>query len=150
MNRRNDELEDLYGLSPMQQGMLFHSLYAPKSGVYVVQIVCTVRGKLDTAVLEQSWQKVVDRHPILRTAFFWEGLNKPVQIVFKEAKVALKYEDWRRLAGSQQQQLDDYLKADRRLGVDLHEAPLMRLALIQLFDEEYQFIWTHHHILVDG
>src|SRR5438552_73152 len=150
MNRRNNEIEDLYGLSPMQQGMLFHSLYAPEGGVYIVQVVCTVCGKLNTAAFEQSWQRIVARHPILRTAFFWEVLDKPVQIVFRNAKVALKSEDWRGLAGSQQQQLDDYLRADRRQGFDLHEAPLMRLALIQLSDEEFQFIWTHHHILVDG
>jgi hypothetical protein len=58
---------DSYPLSPMQQGMLFHSLYAPHSGVYIKQIVCTLREDLNLQVLANAWSETVARHSIMRT-----------------------------------------------------------------------------------
>ena len=59
-------LESIYALAPAQQGMLFHSLYAPHSGVYVVQYRCEIRGRkdlpLDVQAFERAWQRVVERH----------------------------------------------------------------------------------------
>ena len=62
-------IEDFYPLSPAQQGILFHSLYQPESGVYSGQLLCVLRGDLNVSAFRNSWQKVVDRHPILRTCF---------------------------------------------------------------------------------
>ncbi|HOG48626.1 MAG TPA: condensation domain-containing protein, partial [Anaerolineae bacterium] len=72
---------DMYPLSPMQQGMLFHSLYAPESGVYVEQMHCTLRGALDVQAFARAWERVIERHTILRTAFVGEGQREPVQVV---------------------------------------------------------------------
>ena len=69
-----NDVELIYELSPMQQAMLFHSLYAPGSGVYVIQQSLRLTGKLDVPALERSWRTLVERHGILRTAFFWEDL----------------------------------------------------------------------------
>ena len=83
-----DNIEDIYELSPMQEGMLFHTLQAPGAGVYVEQLVCTIGGAVDARLLVRAWQAVVDRHPVLRTAFVWEGLEKPMQAVRRTAAVA--------------------------------------------------------------
>ncbi|HEX7335226.1 MAG TPA: amino acid adenylation domain-containing protein [Pyrinomonadaceae bacterium] len=149
--RNGNQIEDLYPLSPVQHGMLFHSLFAPESGVYYVQKCCTLRGELNVAAFEQAWQRVIDRHPILRTAFIWEELDQPLQVVYKQLSLPLEQNDWRRLAElDQQQQLDALLKSERRRGFDLKTAPVMKLRLIRLADDHYQFIWTHHHLLLDG
>ena len=73
------DIEDLYELSPMQQGMLFHSLAAPDPGVYLITFSYALRGRLDVDALERAWQRVVDRNPILRTSFHWGEIQKPLQ-----------------------------------------------------------------------
>nr|WP_318781268.1 non-ribosomal peptide synthetase [Amazonocrinis nigriterrae] len=144
-------LEDIYPLSPMQQGMLFHNLYAPESGVYFEQLSCTLRGNLDVSAFEQAWQQVVARHSSLRTAFVWEAISQPLQVVYRQVKVTLETHDWRQLTAiEQQQQLEIFLQSDRQKGFQLSQPPLIRLNLIQLAADCYQFIWSHHHLLLDG
>ncbi|WP_143857149.1 condensation domain-containing protein, partial [Nostoc sp. 'Peltigera membranacea cyanobiont' 213] len=148
-NRQN--IEDIYPLSPMQEGMLFESLYAPDSGVYFEQITCILMGNLDVKTFEQAWQQVVSRHPVFRTAFQWESLRQPVQVVYRQVEVTVDTYDWRELsAQEQQQQLETFLDSERKQGFQLSLAPLMRLHLIQLDSNTYQFVWCHHHLLLDG
>ncbi|MHC0062935.1 amino acid adenylation domain-containing protein [Nostoc sp. UIC 10890] len=146
-----NNIEDLYELSPMQQGMLFHTLYAPESEVYFEQLLCTLSGELNFLTFQQAWQLVVARHPALRSSFYWEEIEKPLQMVSKQVDLPLEKLDWRHLtADEQQQQLENFLKCDRQKGFDLAQAPLMRFTIIQLGEQTYQFIWSHHHILFDG
>ena len=86
MNKK--DIEAIYALSPLQQGLLFHSLYAPDTGAYVEQMSCTLSGPLDLPLLEQAWAQVIRRHTILRTGFVWERLEKPMQVVQKQAAMA--------------------------------------------------------------
>jgi amino acid adenylation domain-containing protein/thioester reductase-like protein len=148
-NRQN--IEDIYPLSPMQEGMLFESLYAPDSGVYFEQITCILTGNLDVKTFEQAWQQVVARHPVFRTAFLWESLSQPVQVVYRQVNVTVEIYDWQELSAlEQQQQLETFLDSERQQGLHLSLAPLMRLHLIQLDGNTYQFVWCHHHLLLDG
>ncbi|MFN6441938.1 MAG: amino acid adenylation domain-containing protein, partial [Nostoc sp. DedSLP01] len=148
-NRQN--IEDIYPLSPMQEGMLFDSLYAPDSGVYFEQITCILTGNLNIKTFEQAWQQVVARHPVFRTAFLWESLSQPVQVVYRQVNVKVETYDWRKLsAQEQQQQLETFLDSERQQGFQTSQAPLMRLHLIQLDGNTYQFVWCHHHLLLDG
>lgn len=141
-------IEDAYGLSPMQQGMLFHSLYAPASGVYVEQVSAAVQG-LNIPAFEKAWQQVVERHPILRTAFVWENLENPLQVVGRRVQLPLIVYDWRH-SPVEQQRIEALLQAERIRGFELSKAPLMRLVLIQLAEDSYHFLWSHHHLLLDG
>lgn len=144
-------MEESYLLSPMQQGMLFHSLHERQAGVDIEQMVCTLPERLDVEPFIQAWQQVSDRHPILRTRFQWDGLQEPSQTVQQSVSLPLVQQDWRGLSGAEQ--LDRhtaYLQSDRQHGFDLTCAPLMRLALFRLADAEYRLIWTFHHILLDG
>lgn len=144
-------IEDLYELSPMQQGMLFHTLYAPESEVYFEQLLCILSGELNFSAFQKAWEQVVARHSILRSAFFWEEIEKPLQMVSKQVDLPWEKLDWRHLKSDEQkQQLEDFLVSDRHKGFDLNQAPLMRFTIIQLTDNTYQFIWSHHHILFDG
>jgi amino acid adenylation domain-containing protein/non-ribosomal peptide synthase protein (TIGR01720 family) len=144
-------IESIYPLSPMQQGMLFHSLYAPESGVYVEQMTLTLKGDINLAAFESAWQAVVDRHSILRTLFIWENRPTPLQIVLKQVDVPWTNLDWLSLShAAQQQQLSELLHTQRAQGFAFNRAPLMGCTLIQLTDDTYQLIWNSHHILLDG
>jgi amino acid adenylation domain-containing protein len=145
-----ENLEDIYELSPMQQGLLFHTLYAPESGMYFEQYSWTVQGDFNALAFKQAWQQVIDRHPILRTAFFWQDLEKPYQVVYRQAELIWEEQDWRHSRELQAERLEMFLQADRDRDFDLSQAPLMRLALIRLANDAYQVVWSHHHILLDG
>ncbi|MBD2535166.1 amino acid adenylation domain-containing protein, partial [Nostoc flagelliforme FACHB-838] len=147
----SEDIEDIYPLSPAQEGILFHTLYAPTSEVYFNQTSCTLQGNLNISAFKQAWNQVVKRHSILRTAFFWQVLNTPLQVVFKEAHLPFEQQNWQGIDLTKQQtDFKKFLQADRDQGFDLTTAPLMRLALIQLDEKTYQFMWSNHHLLLDG
>ena len=151
MNKENKNIESIYPLSPMQQGMLFHTLYAPDSGVYFEHLSCTLYANLNATAFKQAWQRVVERHPVLRTLFVWEHRKKPLQVVRKSVNLPWVQHDWQRLSLiEQQERLEAFLKADRGQGFELDQAPLMRCALIQMAKDTYQFVWSFHHLLMDG
>src|ERR1044072_2055922 len=146
-----EDIEDLYELSPLQQGLLFQSLYAPQSGVYCVQLSCLLRGELDVLAFARSWQKVLERHTILRTAFFWEEINKPLQVVHRRVALPLVEHDWRGLSTIEQTaRFEGLREADRTRGVGLSNAPLMRLGLIRTGEDSHRLLWSFHHLLLDG
>ncbi|HEY5868693.1 MAG TPA: condensation domain-containing protein, partial [Candidatus Tectomicrobia bacterium] len=135
----------------MQQGILFHTLYAPASGVYCEQWSCILHGCLQVLALQQAWQRVLERHPVLRTTFHWENQAEPFQVVYRRVEVPWQQYDWRNLCvGEQEQRLEAFLVADRAQGCTLSKAPLMRLTLFQMAEDVYQLVWTHHHLLLDG
>ncbi|MCO7507597.1 non-ribosomal peptide synthetase, partial [Pseudomonas sp. VE 267-6A] len=142
-------LKDLYPLSPMQQGMLFHSLYQQDSADYITQMSLEIDG-LDPVRFARAWQDAVDAHDILRTAFLWQPpLLQPLQAVLRQATLSFEVHDWR--------ERDDLAQAvaalagnERRRGFELGHAPLLRLHLVQSGAQRYHLIYTHHHILMDG
>ncbi|MFM6106645.1 MAG: amino acid adenylation domain-containing protein, partial [Sphaerospermopsis kisseleviana] len=148
---KTKKIEAIYPLSPMQQGMLFHSLYAPESGVYFEQMILSLQGNINITAFASAWQKVVDRYSILRTFFVWENRQTPLQVVLKQVDLPWQNLDWRQLSRTeQQQQLSKLLFTQRELGFQFNQAPLMGCTLIQLTVNSYKFIWNHHHILIDG
>ncbi|HEX3094175.1 MAG TPA: condensation domain-containing protein, partial [Candidatus Angelobacter sp.] len=115
-------VEDIYPLSPMQEGMLFHTLYAPGSGAYVVHISSRIEGDLNIDAFKRAWQKILDRHPILRSAYLWDKVDKPLQVVRTGVTLPWYEPDWRGLPAQQQeQQLQDYLWSEHSRGFDLSQ-----------------------------
>jgi amino acid adenylation domain-containing protein/non-ribosomal peptide synthase protein (TIGR01720 family) len=146
-----DEIEDFYPLSPTQQGILYHTLFDADTGVYFQQLRTTFNARLDPEAFMQAWRQVVNRHAILRSSFVYESVKEPIQVVRKNVKLPFEYYDWRGLAAAQQQEmLERLLRNDRDKGFNLYDPPLMRLTLIELDESDYQFIWSFHHILLDG
>jgi amino acid adenylation domain-containing protein/non-ribosomal peptide synthase protein (TIGR01720 family) len=148
MKRTN--IEDIYRLSPLQEGMLFHTACAPDSGVYFRQLAWTL-SRLDVEAFKSAWEQVVHRHPVFRTGFISDRGARPVQAVHREATLSWQYLDWSGLNHQEEEsRLQEFLREDRRRGFDLSLPPLMRFTLIRLGPDRYQFIWSHHHLLVDG
>ena len=144
-------VSDIYPLTPTQTGMLFHTLQAPGSGVYFEQYVCTLSGSLDLACFRQAWQTAVERHAVLRTAFIWEGLDEPLQVVRQKLELPFEHIDWRELSETEQhERLEEYIKNDRTRGFEPAKAPLLRLALFQTAPVVHQFVWSFHHLQLDG
>ena len=144
-------VEDVYPLSPVQKGMLFHSLDEPTSGIYIEQYTCIFSNELDVGNYKLAWESIVKRQPVLRTAFLWDGLDEPLQVVRSEIDLIWKEEDWRNYTlGAVKDQLESFLKTDRESGFNIGHAPLMRFALIQTKEEVFQFVWSFHHMIVDG
>ncbi|HEV3457894.1 MAG TPA: amino acid adenylation domain-containing protein, partial [Thermoanaerobaculia bacterium] len=144
-------IADLYPVSPLQHGLLFHSVASPGSGAYVEHLLCTLRGDLDADALADCWEEAVARHPILRTAFVGLDLPRPLQAVAARAGAAVSREDWRPLPPAERRQrLEERFAAACRQGFDLERAPLARWALWRTGDREHQLLWSYHHLLIDG
>jgi amino acid adenylation domain-containing protein len=144
-------IETTYPLSPMQEAMLFHYQLAPESGIYIQQLVGSLHEDLNITAFKKSWDCVALRHEVLRTAFRWEGLERPLQDVYSRVNIACMVEDWQDLSDARQKiKFEEFLESDRKSGVNLAKAPVMRLSLFRLGKDSYKFIWTYHHIIVDG
>ncbi|WP_426161163.1 condensation domain-containing protein, partial [Pseudomonas sp. DWR1-3-2b2] len=144
-----EAVEDIYTLSPMQQGMLFHTLYEQAAGDYINQIRVTADG-LDVTRFQQAWDATVQAHDVLRSGFFWEGqLEWPCQVVYREARLVIEQLDWRAMP-ERELELQNLQEAQRRQGFDLSKAPLVRLVLVRTEEQRHELIYTSHHILMDG
>jgi amino acid adenylation domain-containing protein/non-ribosomal peptide synthase protein (TIGR01720 family) len=140
------QIADLYPLSPMQQGMLFHTLYEQSAGNYINQLRVDIDG-LDPQRFQQAWQAAMDSHDILRTGFVWQGLEQPLQLVLKQAQIPFTVHP---LGRNDAQQLDSLALAQLQQPFTLDQVPLLRLTLVQTAAERHHLIYTAHHILMDG
>ncbi|SFW84543.1 amino acid adenylation domain-containing protein, partial [Pseudomonas sp. NFACC09-4] len=147
----SNPIEDIYPLSPLQQGMLFHSLLHEDSGVYLMQDRYRIDGAIDEVAFLESWRRVVALHPSLRASFQWKSQKQPVQVIHREVKVPLDTLDLRGLAPHEQEaRIRTLLEDEQKVGFNLSKPPLIRFRLVRLADESYEFIRSFHHILMDA
>jgi condensation domain-containing protein len=145
------KFEDVYPLTPFQQGVLFHVLDTPDAGMYLNQQRYTLRGDLDLPAFKQALQAVMNRHPILRTAFLLAGLDGPHQVVYRQVKLPWLMYDWSHLSPAEAAaRVDAFLRSDFQSGFDLKHVPLNRTTLIRTAPDVYEFIWSFHLLLMDG
>ncbi len=143
-------IDDIYPLSPMQQGMLFHSLSDVVSGLYCEQVICNLNGELEVEPFRRAWREILARHSILRTAFVWEGMTEPLQVVLDQVPLVPRLHDWRGVGAEEEgSRLQGLLDSQRHAGFDLGEPPLLYLDLIR-GPLGSRFVMTFHHLLLDG
>jgi natural product biosynthesis luciferase-like monooxygenase protein len=131
--------------------MLYHHLSAPQSGVDVEQMVMTLRECLDAEALRAAWDSLVNRHAAFRCSFDWESSHAPMQVEHSEVALQWEQQDLRGVAPeARRRSVSEYLDRDRKRGFDLRVAPVTRAALLQIGNNEWEFIWSFHHILADG
>jgi len=146
-----DQIESVSPLSPMQAGMLFHTLLAPEAGEYSKRACCILKGELNVEAFQLAWQQVADRHEVLRTAIVWHGVDFPVQVVHRDVKLLWDLRDWTSLTASlQDAEQNCFLQEEGARGFQLSSAPLMRFALLRTAKDRFTFVWSFHHILADG
>ncbi|HEU0076751.1 MAG TPA: condensation domain-containing protein, partial [Longimicrobiaceae bacterium] len=146
-----DNVETLYPLTPMQHGMLLRALQSAEPGEYVEQVGWTIRGGYDASAFEEAWGVALDRHPALRTAFFWEGMDEPVQVVRRDARVAVERHDWSGVPRDEVEgRLRELAAEERRRGFDPGAAPLLRVSEVRLEDGAVRVLVSYHHLVMDG
>jgi amino acid adenylation domain-containing protein/non-ribosomal peptide synthase protein (TIGR01720 family) len=143
------DVDDVYPLTPMQAGMMFHGLAQRDQSVYFEQVSFTLSGVDNPATLHAAWQQVVDRTPVLRSALVWTGVDEPLQIVRRSVTLPVTHVDWRKVP-DRASALDVLLAQDRAQGMDLATAPLMRVTIARCAVDEVVVLWTFHHVLLDG
>ncbi|MGG6396717.1 amino acid adenylation domain-containing protein [Bacillus sp. FSL R5-0443] len=145
------EIQDIYPLSFMQEGMLFHSLLDHDSRAYFEQAVFTISGQLDRERFQKSIDAVFERYDIFRTTFIHKNVAKPRQVVLKNRPSRVQFHDISHLdEKAQDKYADRFRKEDKDKGFDLQSDPLMRVSILKKAPERYVCIWSHHHIVMDG
>ncbi|MDR0268640.1 non-ribosomal peptide synthetase [Paenibacillus sp.] len=141
----------VYNLTPMQEGMLFHTYLNPESTAYFEQFSCIVSGQLDVGLLESSFNALIEKYDVLRLNFLHENMKNPKQIVFKKRVMSIFYENVSHLDEAEQvQYIQRFVQADQKKGFDLAKDMLLRAAVLQMDDHRYKLIWSYHHIIMDG
>lgn len=149
MNNKN--IQAIYRLSPLQEGILFHHLESPSSGSYFQQFSCVFNHLDNPQRWHDCWQAMTQHYSVMRTLFTWEKRSDPLQVVRQNVSLPWGELDWSGF--SAQQQRDEWhslLQRDRDRGFELSKAPLMRVTMIRLGEGEFRFLWSFHHILLDG
>ncbi|MBD0258654.1 MAG: AMP-binding protein, partial [Cytophagales bacterium] len=142
-------VEDIYPLSPMQEGILFTCLYNKNPHAYFEQLSYRLQGELEPQRVKESINLLIKRHPILRTAFLYQDLERPLQVVLRERTCDFRFEDLRG-AADPEAYLRQFRESDKARAFDLSQDTLLRVALFRLDACTYEFVWSHHHLLMDG
>jgi amino acid adenylation domain-containing protein/non-ribosomal peptide synthase protein (TIGR01720 family) len=146
-----DNVQDIRRLTPLQEGLLFHTLADEGSTAYHQQISYRVRGALDAERVRAAWNRLFERHEVLRTAVVHDAVDDPVQVVLKTRGLEMTVEDLRGLTPNEQlARVKACREADRRRGFDLCRDVLMRVVLLRVADDCHEVVWSHHHMLLDG
>ncbi|UOK40396.1 non-ribosomal peptide synthetase [Pseudomonas palleroniana] len=144
-------IEDVYPLTPMQEGLLLHTLLEPGTGLYYMQDRYRINSALDPQRFAQAWQAVIARHEALRASFCWNVGEDMLQVIHKPGSTPFEYLDWSHDAEEQQEpRLQALLKAEREAGFDLLKQAPFHLRLIRVGEARYWFMMSNHHILIDA
>ncbi|MFC0210897.1 amino acid adenylation domain-containing protein [Paenibacillus chartarius] len=145
------DIENVYMLTPMQKGMLFHSLVDAESGAYFEQASFTLQGSLNPEAFGKSLDVLAQRHAVLRTNFYSGWKEEPLQVVFRNKRVEYQYEDLRGMEPDKQEAYFTSKKnKDKARSFNLADDALIRVAMVRTGEETYRFLWSFHHILMDG
>ncbi|MDY7095158.1 MAG: condensation domain-containing protein, partial [Acidobacteriota bacterium] len=146
-----DPIEAVYPLTPVQEGMLYHTVAEPGSGVYVEQLGFRAGAEFRSEAFRRAVEAVMGRHPILRTGFSWERREEPLQVVLRECRLPVKQQDWSERSEQEvSESFEKLLAADRRRGFDLSKPPALRLRILRLSGDGYLCLLSYHHILLDA
>ncbi|MCU1786941.1 non-ribosomal peptide synthetase [Pseudomonas sp. 13B_2.1_Bac1] len=144
-------IEDVYPLTPMQEGLLLHTLLEPGTGLYYMQDRYRINSALDPERFAQAWQAVIARHEALRASFCWNVGEDMLQVIHKPGSTPIEYLDWRADPESEQEpRLQALLKQEREAGFDLLNQAPFHLRLIRVGEARYWFMMSNHHILIDA
>ena len=146
-----DKITAIYELSPLQEGILFHTLLDDESTTYITQYEMKFPEGINVDAFIQAWNLIIQRHTVLRTAFLYDKSSLPLQYVRKNVPIPIEVLDHSHLNSMQQEK--EWLKllgSDKKKGFNMNQAPLTRITLIKVGPIAYKMIWTKHHILWDG
>ncbi len=147
---KNNTIEDVYELSPLQELMYFQWISDTTSSSNLEQLSFCLRfTNLDASILEKAYSKLIERYTILRTSFTNKYSDTLLQIVHTE--VPAKFSFKRKPMGISNEMYIAQIKSQQITeGFDLSQPSQMALTVVDLGNDQYEFIWNFHHILIDG
>jgi amino acid adenylation domain-containing protein/non-ribosomal peptide synthase protein (TIGR01720 family) len=140
---------DVYPLTPLQQGLLYHSIKDQHSGNYIVRFAWVMGQDVQQGLLHKAWAHVVSQYDILRSSFLWQETGEPLHLVHQEVTLPWYELDWQDNA-DWRSALDAFFAEEGRRGFDISQAPLMRFYWIKLSSQKNLFVFVNHHVLLDG
>src|SRR6476646_3531436 len=144
-------IDDIYPLSPLQHGLLFHTLHETQAGAYFVQMSIELEGRLEEEAFHSAWQGVVDRHSALRSGFVLDDPERAAQLVHTAVELPWQALDWRSDdAAGQAARWQALLAADQAAGFVLSQPPLLRCTLVRLGERRWRLLFGNHHALMDS
>lgn len=144
-------VQDIIGLSTMQEGILFHYLSNDSSMLYFSQLCLNLSGQLNKDYFKKAWELVIQNNELLRTVYRWEGVTNPIQIILKEQALLLKEYDLTHLeSDARSKRVEEIRGEERQERFDLQTGPLFRITLCKMSNEDWELILNNHHILYDG
>lgn len=150
-NKLNENVEQIYSLTYMQEGMLYHKLLEDKSAEHIVQSVMKITGRLNVINIDYSLQLLSNRFEALRTLFLYRKVHKPRQAVLRQRKIETEVIDISGvLSHEREKKLHEIKKEDIERGFDLEKDSLMRVKVVRADTDIYYMVWSFHHIILDG
>uniref|UniRef100_UPI00286F07A8 non-ribosomal peptide synthetase n=1 Tax=Anaerosporobacter sp. TaxID=1872529 RepID=UPI00286F07A8 len=149
MSQQKETLEDIYDLSPMQEGMLYDKLRDADSLNYVLQTVIKYKMFIDNKKMEQAVYQLANVHEILKTHVFYDGITQPKQVIPTERALEYKYKDFS-TSEHAYEEFDKLCASEHKKGFQLEKDSLIRFALCRLPSDEFRIVITAHHIIMDG
>ena len=147
---RRNNIESIYRLSGLQEGMLFHALYDTDGGAYIEQLSCDLKDP-DIELIRKSWNQLIVNHSSLRSGFYNDVFRIPVQVVYRDVEMPVILKDLSGMGSEEQRLTIEGISEKNRLnGFSLSSVPLMNIVLLKLDESNYKMIWTSHHLLFDG
>lgn len=145
----DEELENIYQLTPLQEGMLYDKLRDADSLNYELQTVIGLRKKIDLPMMKNAIERLAAVHSVLKTHIFYDGITIPKQVIPVIREIGFEYID---LSGSlnKNNSFEDVCNAQRNKGFDLEKDSLIRFVVCKFSDEDNKMIITAHHIIIDG
>ncbi len=145
------QIEKIYNLTSMQQGMLLHDRLDKSDDAYIEQSMFVVKGNLDKDILEETFNRIISRYDVFRTVFVDKGVQEPIQLVLKDCHINVIYED---ISNCSEMEKVNYIKKfedyDRNKKFNLSKAPLTRVSVLKLSEDTFNVVWSFHHIIMDG
>ncbi|HOT74332.1 MAG TPA: amino acid adenylation domain-containing protein, partial [Candidatus Wallbacteria bacterium] len=147
-----DNIEKIYPLAPMQEGMIFLNMSAGKdSAAYFEQSNYEFTGEMDDALFAGNFSRMISKYDVFRTGFVIDGLERIRQVVLKKVETPIAFYDIRGLSPEEQKlEIERAAEEERKRGFDLSKAPLVRAAVLKLSDKRSAVIVSFMHIIVDG
>ncbi|HEX2187720.1 MAG TPA: amino acid adenylation domain-containing protein, partial [Longimicrobiaceae bacterium] len=142
-------VQDIYPLAPLQEGILFHHLLSPEGDPYLLPSVFAFARREQLDAFVGALQAVMDRHDVLRTAVVWEGLPEPVQVVWRRAPLPVERVELDPAAGDAAIQLRERLDP-RHYRIDVRRAPMLRACVAwDPHHDRWLLLLLHHHLVSD-
>jgi len=148
IDRKN--VEEMMGLTSMQEGMLFHYLTNPESLQYFEQIHLTLSGSIERQLFEEAWRLVTCNNEMLRSIIRWEKLEEPIQIVLKQKEIPIRVVEFKdEDQQSKAEGVQKIIKKDRETPININRDPF-RVTLCLISENESRMLLSFHHIVLDG